>query len=40
MFALPMEPYVMIHVSILLQLHITVVANFVPENFGVFRRNP
>jgi len=30
----------MIQVSILLQPHRTVVANFVPRNFGLFRRNP
>ena len=40
MFALLTEPYAMIQVSILLQLHRTVVANFVPGNFGLFRRNP
>jgi len=32
--------YAMIQVSILLQQHRTVVANFVPGNFGLFRRNP
>jgi len=35
-----MEPYAMIQVSVLLQAHGTVVANFVPGNFGLFRRNP
>jgi len=39
MFALLMEIYAMIQVSILLQLYRTVVANFVPGNFGLFRRN-
>jgi len=39
MFALLMEPYAMIQVTILLQLHRTVVANFVPGNFGLCRRN-
>jgi len=40
MFALLMEPCAMIQVSILLQTHRTVVANFVPDKFGLFRRNP
>jgi len=48
MFALLMEPNAMIQVSILgycetvvlLQLHRAVAGNFVPENFGLFRRNP
>jgi len=40
MFALLMEPYALIQVSILLQPHKTVVANLVPGNFGLFRRNP
>jgi len=40
MFALLVEPYVMTRVSILLQPHRTVVANFVPGNFGLFRPNP
>jgi len=35
-----MEPYAMIQVSILLQPHRTVIANFVPDNFGLFRRKP
>jgi len=39
MFALLMEPYVRIQVSILLQPHGTVVANFVPGNFGLFWGN-
>jgi len=39
-FALLMEPYAMIQVSVLLQRHRTVVANFVPGNFGLFRRKP
>jgi len=36
------EPHAMIPVQvyILLQLHRTVVANFCPGNFGLFRRNP
>jgi len=34
------EPCAMIQVSVLLQLHRTVVANFVPGDFGLFRRNP
>jgi len=38
--ALLMEPYAMIQVSIMLQPHRTLVANFVPGNFGLFRRNP
>jgi len=38
MFALLMEPYGMIQVAILLQPHRIVVANFVPGNFGLFRR--
>jgi len=40
MFALLMEPYTMIQVSILLQPHRTVIANFVPGNFGLILRNP
>jgi len=40
MFALLMEPYAMIQVSLLLQPHRIVVVNFVPGNFGPFRRNP
>jgi len=40
MSALLMEPYAMIQVSILLQPHRTVVANFVPGNFGLFRQKP
>jgi len=40
MFALLMEPNAMVQVSILLQLHRTVVANFIPGNFGLFRGNP
>jgi len=39
MFAMLMEPYGMIQVTILLQPHRTVVANFVPGNFDLFRRN-
>jgi len=39
MFALLMEPYAMIQVSILLQPRRTMVANFVPGNFGLFWRN-
>jgi len=39
MFALLMETCAMIQLSILLQPHRTVVANFVPGNFGLFRRN-
>jgi len=35
-----MEPYAMIQVSILVPPHRTVVTNFVPGNFGLFRRNP
>jgi len=35
-----MESYAMIQVSILLQPHRSVVANFVPGNFGLCRRNP
>jgi len=36
-----MEPYAMIRVSILLlQQHRTVVENFIPSKFGVFRCNP
>jgi len=38
--ALLMEPYAMLQVSILLQPHRTVVVNFVPGNFDLFRRNP
>jgi len=40
MFALLMEPYAMIQVFILLQSYRTVVAIFVPGNFGPLRRNP
>jgi len=40
MFALLMEPYAMIQKSMLLQPHRTVVANFVPGNLALFRRNP
>ena len=40
MFALLVEPYAKIQVSILLQPHKTVVANFVAGTFGPFRRNP
>jgi len=40
MLPLLMEPYAMIQVSILLQPHRTVVENFVPGNFGLFRGNP
>jgi len=40
MFALLMKPYTMTQVSVLLQLHRTVVEDFVPDNFGLFRRNP
>jgi len=36
-FALLMEPYTMIQVCVLLQLPRTVVANFVPGNFGLCR---
>jgi len=39
MFVLLMEPYAMIRLSILLQPHRTVVANFVPGNFGLLLRN-
>jgi len=35
-----MEPYAKIYVSLYLQPHRTVVANFVPGNFGLFQRNP
>ena len=35
-----MEPYAMIEMSILLQQHRNVVANFVPGKFGPFQRNP
>jgi len=35
-----MEPHAMIQVYISLQLCRTVVENFVPGNFGLFRRNP
>jgi len=40
MFALLMEPCAMIQVSVLLQPHRIVVANFVPGNFGPFWQNP
>jgi len=40
MFALLKEPYAMTQMSVLLQPHGTVVANFVPGNFGLLRRNP
>jgi len=39
-FPLLMEPYAMIQVSILLQPHRTVVASFVPTNFGLFLAEP
>jgi len=38
--ALLTEPHAMIQVPVLLQPHRTVVANFVPSNFGLFRQNP
>jgi len=40
MFALLMEPYAMIWMSIFLQPHRHIVANFVQGKFGQFRRNP
>jgi len=40
MFALLMEPWAMIHVSILLRPRRAAVANFVPGNFGLFLRHP
>jgi len=40
MFALFMEPYAMIQLSLLPQPHRTVVEKFVPGNFGLFWRNP
>jgi len=40
MFALLMEPYAMIQVSISLQPDRTMVANLVPGKLGLFRRNP
>jgi len=40
MYALLMEPYPMIQVSILWQPHRTMVANFVSGKFGLFQRNP
>jgi len=40
MFALLVEPCAMIQVSVLLQPHITVVANFFPGNFSLFWWNP
>jgi len=40
MFALLMELFAMIQLSILLPPHRTVVANFVPGNLGLFRGNP
>jgi len=39
MFAMLVEAETMIQVTILLQPHRTVVANFVPGNLGLFRRN-
>ena len=39
MYALLMEPYPMIQVSILWQPHRTMVANFVSGKFGLFQRN-
>jgi len=39
-YLLLMGPYAMIQVPILLQPNRTVVANFVPCNLGLFRRNP
>jgi len=39
-FALLVEPCVTVKTVILLQPHRTVVANFIPGNFGLFRRNP
>ena len=39
-FALRVEPYVTVKTVILLQPHRTVVANFIPGSFGLFRRNP
>jgi len=41
-FALLIEPYAMMQVSILLQLHRTVVANLAQDKFGLglFQRNP
>jgi len=40
MLVLLTEIYAMIQVSILLQLHRTVVANFLPNKFGLLGRNP
>ena len=40
MFVPLKEPYATIQVSVLLQPHRTVVANFVPGYFGLFRPNP
>jgi len=40
MFALLTEPHAVIQVSIPLQPHRAVVANFVPGSFGLFRGNP
>jgi len=40
MFALLMETYTVIQVSILLQSPRVVVVNFLPGKFGLFRRNP
>jgi len=40
MRALLMESYAMIQVFILLQPHVTAVANFVSGKFDPFRRNP
>jgi len=40
MFALLVEPYAMIQVSILLQPHRTVVAKILPDKFGLYLRNP
>ena len=40
MFALFIEPYEMSQVSLLLQRHWAVAANFVAGNFGLFRCSP
>jgi len=40
MFGLLTEPYAMIQKSVLLQTYRTVIANFVPGNFGLFQRTP
>ena len=34
------EPFAVIQVSVLLQWHWSVVANFVPGNFVLFQQNP